>query len=451
MLLFARYVLPVSSPHIENGGVLIKDDKIVDVGQATEMKVRYPTEPSLDFGLAALMPGFVDVHTHLEYSAMRGLVHDVPYAAWKMALDEKERLFTSQDWDDSALLGGLESVASGITTIADITRTGSSGHAAQAIGLRGVIYREVGTMDRSRVDHVVEEATEDVEAWRETVDGNRLSIGYAPFSLSTCHPRIFSKIADLVADGTPVACHLAGSKEEYDFVLRGSSPFSVHNTELGAGYGIDMPPWLPTGVSPVRYLLNWQILKVPNLLAIHCVHVDDQDIDILAEHDVAVAYCPRCNAKLSMGIAPIGKFLRAGIRVGLGTDSPAASDSMDPIAEMRIGLLLQRAVNDKRNFLDTDQMVYMATLGAAKALRLDDKIGSLDPGKQADIVAIDLSASHQAPTHYPNAAIVHTCNQDNVLMTMVGGHILFDGEHQHGVDPERVYARAEEMRLKLRN
>lgn len=451
MLFFARYVLPISSPHIENGAVLVKGDRIVDVGQATEMKVRYPTEPRQDFGLAAIMPGFIDVHTHLEYSAMRGLVHDVPYSAWKQALDEKEQLFTSQDWDDSALLGGLESVASGITTIADITRTGSSGHAAQAIGLRGIIYREVGTMERKLVPQAVAQAQEDVQAWSETVDSDRLIIGYAPFSLFTCHPEIFLRVAELCADGTPAACHIAGSSEEYDFVRYGSSPFSVHNTELGAGYGIDMPPWLPTGVSPVRYLLNWQILKVPNLLAIHCVHVDDSDIEILAEHDVSVAYCPRCNAKLSMGIAPIGKMLRAGIRIGLGTDSPAASDSMDPIAEMRIGLLLQRAVNDKHNFLDTDQMVYMATLGAARALRLDDQIGSLDPGKKADLIAIDLSASHQAPTHYPNSAIVHTCNQDNILMTMVNGRVLYDGEHQHGVDPERVYARAEEMRLKLRN
>lgn len=451
MLLIARYVMPVSGPHIENGGILVRDDRIVDIGYSTELKVRYPEEETLDFGLAALMPGFVDAHTHLEYAAMRGLVDDAPYTAWKMALDEKEKLFTSQDWDDSALLGGLEAVASGITTIADITSTGASGHAAQAIGLRAIIYREVVAMENRAVKGAMEEAIADIEAWRATVDTDLIQVGIAPASLTTCNPRVFQHVAEYAMDGTPVAVHLAGCIEEDAFIRYGSSPFSVHNQEQGIGYGIDMPPWLPAGVGPVRYLLNWGIFNVPNIVAIHCVHVDDFDIEKLAERNVAIVYCPSCNAKLSMGIAPVSKFLRAGIRVGLGTDSPAAADSMDPIAEMRIGLLIQRAVGDKRSFLDTDQMVYMATLGAARCLGMDDRIGSLDPGKLADIIAVDLSNSHQAPTRNPDSAIVHTANQDNILMTMVGGKVLFDGTHCHKVDPQRVRARAEEMRFKLRN
>ncbi|MDO4850574.1 MAG: amidohydrolase family protein [Actinomycetota bacterium] len=450
MLFLARYVLPISSPHIENGGVLVQDDKIVDVGQASEMKVRYPTEPVTDFGMAVIMPGFVDAHTHLEYAALGGIVRDLPYAQYKVQLAEKERLFTSQDWDDSALLGGLDAVAAGVTTIADITRTGASGHAAQAIGLRGIVYREVGTMERDRVDRAVRGAQADVEAWSATVD-DRITIGYAPFALYTCHPQVFTKIAELTEDGTPVACHLAGSREEYDFVKRGSSAFSVHNTEQGVGYGIDMPPWLPTGVSPVRYLLNWQILKVPNFLAIHCVHLDDEDIDILAEHDVAVAHCPRANAKQGMGVAPLHRLLRAGVRVGLGTDSPAACGAIDFFSDLRTGLMLQRAVGDKRDFISAEQMVYMATLGAARALRLDDQIGSLEKGKKADIVAVDLSLSSQVPTHYPNDALLHSCNRRNILMTMVDGKVLYDGELRCAVDSARVLARVGEMRQKLRD
>ncbi len=450
MLLVARYVLPVSGPHFENGALLIRDDKIADIGYASDLKSKYPNEKVLNFGCAALMPGFIDCHTHLEYAAMRGLMKDAPYVSWKQSLSQKEPLFVKNDWDDSALLGGLEAVASGITTIADITATGASGYAAQAIGLRSIIYREVTAMERKYVSEAMAEAIDDIESWQKTVDSKRITIGIAPASLYSCNPSIFEYVADYAKDGLPVAVHLAGSTEEYDFIEYGSSPFSIHNMELGAGYGIDMPPWLPAGVSPVRYLLNWNIFDVPNIVAIHCVHVDDFDIEKLAERDVAIAYCPRCNAKLSMGIAPVRKFLRAGIRVGLGTDSPAASDGMDPISEMRIGLLLQRAVNDKKNFLDTDQMVYMATLGAAQALRIDDKVGSLDVGKYADIVAVDLSTSHQVPTHHPYSAIVHTANQDNVLMTMVGGKVLYDGQHCHDVDPDRVAARAEEMRIKLR-
>ena len=110
---------------------------------------------------------------------------------------------------------------------------------------------------------------------------------------------------------------------------------------------------------------------------------------------MAIAFCPRCNAKLGMGVAPVGKYLKAGLRVGLGTDSPAASDSMDMIDEMRIGMLIQRSFGDKRNFITTNQMVRMATLDGARALKMEDRIGSLEPGKLADVIAIDLSNSHQ--------------------------------------------------------
>jgi 5-methylthioadenosine/S-adenosylhomocysteine deaminase len=122
MLLIARYILPVSQSHIENGAVLVRDGRIEDIGYATKLKNRYPDEEQRDFGLAALMPGFVDAHTHLEYSAMRGLINDVPYAAWKLHIADKVKLFNPEDWEDSALLGSLEAVRSGITTIADITK-----------------------------------------------------------------------------------------------------------------------------------------------------------------------------------------------------------------------------------------------------------------------------------------------------------------------------------------
>jgi 5-methylthioadenosine/S-adenosylhomocysteine deaminase len=178
--------------------------------------------------------------------------------------------------------------------------------------------------------------------------------------------------------------------------------------------------------------------------------VDDADIEVLASHDVAVAHCPRCNAKLGMGIAPITKFLSAGIRVGIGTDSPAASNSMDVFEEMRIGLLLQRAMLGESRFMIARQFVKMATLDAARALRMDSEVGTLEPGKRADIIAVDLSKSHQIPTHYPYGTLVHTANQESVLWTMVGGKVVYEGREWPGIDHERIFARAEEMRMKLR-
>ena len=155
MLLLARYVLPVSSAHIEHGAVCIQGDRIVAVGTARELKARYPDEPQMDFGLAAIMPGFVDVHSHLEFAAFRGLIQDVPYAAWKTAMNEKSTRFTDEDWQDSALLGALEAVRGGITNVADITATGASLTAAKAVGIRGTFYREVGTMEKKEVPAIL--------------------------------------------------------------------------------------------------------------------------------------------------------------------------------------------------------------------------------------------------------------------------------------------------------
>jgi 5-methylthioadenosine/S-adenosylhomocysteine deaminase len=456
MLLIARYVIPVSAPHRENGAILVRDDRIVEVGSATRLKTRYPDEPVRDFGLAALMPGFVDTHTHLEYSAMRGLINDAPYAAWKLHIAQKEKLFGPQDWEDSALLGSLEAVRSGITTIADITNTGASLRAATAVGLRATIYREVVTANRSEVTATLKRAFDDVRDWRAAASETtaltpRIRIGVAPGALYNCHPLIFEGVADFAADGTPIALHLAGSREEYEFIRYGSSSFSVHSAQFGQDNTEDAPPWLATGVSPVRYILNWGVFGAPNVLAIHCVHVDEYDIDKLAEYDVSIAVCPRCNAQLAMGVAPLSKFMRAGLKVGLGTDSPAATDATDPILEMRMGLLLQRATGTRSNFIKAEQMLRIATLGGAEALGIEAQTGSLEPGKQADIIAVDLSNSNQAPTHDPTEAVVYTATVDNILLTMVDGNILYDGQHQHDIDVRRVFARVEEMRLKLRN
>lgn len=449
MLLVARYVIPVNAPHIENGAVLVHDDTIVEVGSANKLKNRYPDEPVKDFGLATLMPGFVDAHTHLEYSAMRGLINDAPYPAWKLHIADKEELFDAQDWDDSALLGALEAIRCGITTVADITATGASLRAVQQVGMRGVIYREVGTMDRQEVDHVLEDAFKDVASWKSEVS-DLLQIGIAPSALYNCHPLVFEGVAKFAKDGTPVALHLAGSREEYEFIRYGSSAFSVHSIEQERGYGIDVPPWLATGTSPVNYILNWGIFDAPNVLAIHCVQVDDDDIEILADHNINVAICPRCNAQLAMGVAPLTKLLKAGVTVGLGTDSPAATDSTDPFAEMQTGLLLQRALGNRQSFIKANEMLQIATLGSAQALGIDDQVGSLEPGKKADIIAVDLSNSNQAPTHDPGQAVLFTAHPGNIMMTMIDGKILYDGHHQHEVDVERVFDRVEEMRIKLR-
>jgi 5-methylthioadenosine/S-adenosylhomocysteine deaminase len=452
MLLCAKYVLPVSAPHIQDGAVLVRDDRIVEVGTRPALEAAYPDEEVRDFGLAVLMPGFVDLHTHLEYSVFRGLVDDVPYTQWKMQVQQKEKRLSPADWQDSAVLGAMEALGSGITTVADITDTGNSVIAAKASGLSGVIYREVSTMDSTKVVERMETAAADIDAWSQVASGSPIEIGIAPHSPYTCHPKLLEAAGALaVSRDLPAAIHLAGSQDEYDFVRYGSSMLAQDFREQSGWRDV---AWMPTGVSPVRYVAQWGLFEVPRLLAVHCVHVDEADIDLLADFDVSIAHCPRCNAKLGMGIAPLAQFFERGLTVGLGTDSPASSNTLDPFDEMRIGLLIQRSVSDETDFFryfTARTLVRLATIWGARALGLADEIGSLEAGKRADVIAVDLSSSpHMVPTGDPYSALVHTANQKDVLMTMVGGRVIFDHGEYASVDKERALARARESRDKLR-
>ena len=460
MLLVARYVLPVSSPYIENGAVLVRDDKVVAVGPASELKRLYHDEDIRDFGMAAVMPGFINCNSHLDYTVMRGILNDVPYAQWKAYITEKSRLMSEQDWLESAYLGAYEAVSSGFTTIADVTRTGASLEAAEALGMRGIMYRRVGAAQRSRVSREMEAAVEEIEQWKAMSKSGRFRIGIGPDSLYTCHPQILHEVSEYATQtGTPVAIHLAGSQDECDFIRYGSSPFSLGNdSETHRAFAPTQSlELLPAGCSPVQYALNWDILDAPEVLAVHCVKVDAHDIDTLASYGVTVAACPRAAAKLGMGVAPIVQMRRAGIPVGLGTDSPAAADSIDPIEEMRFTMLALRATNGRDGFIEGPDMIQMATLDSARALHMDDIVGSLDPGKQADIVAIDLSESRSTPTHYPTSAIVHTAKSDNVIFTMVGGKVVYDASDSYGpvqtADMRQIrnyVSNAEKLRLWLR-
>ncbi len=448
MLLAARYVLPIAAPHIIDGAVLVHGDRIVEIGELEKLKASHPDEEIRDFGLAVLMPGFVDLHTHLEFSSMRGLVDDLPYSQWKMQLLDKEERLDSEDWEDAARLGAAEALQSGITTIADISDSGASARAAAGAGLRAVVYREVSTMNKREVPDVMARANEDIAEWREYGDPSRLTVGIAPHATYSCHPEVYRQAAEkAISEDLPVSMHVAGSKDEYDFVKYGSSRLAVDYRDIYSGVDLG---WLPTGVSPVRYLDQWGIFEVPNILAVHCTQVDDADIEILADRDVAIAYCPRCNAKLGMGVAPLGSFLQRGLRVGIGTDSPASNNTLDMFDEMRIGLLIQRSLSGYEPHLIARQFVKMGTLDAARALGLDHETGSLEPGKQADIIAVDISHSHQIPTLYPYSTLVHTANQENVVFTMVAGQVLYDSGRWSLLDIDRIQARAEEMRVKLR-
>ncbi|MDI6800300.1 MAG: amidohydrolase family protein [Actinomycetota bacterium] len=448
MLLTARWVLPISEPPIEDGAVLVDGSRIVEIGELKELSAKYRSEEIKDLGLSVIMPGFVDAHSHLEYSVFRGSCDDLAFSDWKLQVTEKSRLLSKEDWLVSARLGALEAISSGITSIADTTSSGASLWATKEAGLSGIIFCEVLGMDNSKVEALIAEAKENVKSWQVETKGTGISIGVSPYSVYAVSPLLFKAVSAWAKkDGLAVSFHLAGSSDEVEFVKYGASPLA---TRYLKEMGWDDLLWQPMGVSPVKYVEQWEALESGKVIAVHCVQVDDYDIDILKKYGVSVVHCPKCSAKLGMGIAPLSKFLSRGIKVAIGMDSPASNNTMDMFDEMRIGLLLQRGKEAKVKGFSAGAFIRMATLGGAEVLGLDSKVGSLEKDKEANIIAVDISNTHTNLTCDPYSSLVYTANQEDVVFTMIGGKIVYEGGEHLTLDREAIRAASEPIIAKLK-
>ena len=278
MLLIAEYVVPVSSEPIEHGAVFIKDGAIADIGDAEMMRLRYPNEEVKDFGMAALTPGFIDLHARMEDAVFRGLVHDLPFVQWRKEIAALRKRISYAEAFDSAFLGGLEALSSGVTTVADITSTGACVSAAQKLGLRGMFYREAGAIDKRLVNYAIKKADSDLEKWSQAIDPDRITLGVAPDPVYECHPELYRSVVKYASDNgdLPIAMDLAGSSEEYRFVKYGAP--SGLDEDLGMQGFMEIPPWLPTSATPVNYVLNWGLFDAKNVMIVYGVRVNDEDI-----------------------------------------------------------------------------------------------------------------------------------------------------------------------------
>jgi 5-methylthioadenosine/S-adenosylhomocysteine deaminase len=268
---------------------------------------------------------------------------------------------------------------------------------------------------------------------------------HAPYTVSANHYRAIAEMAR--ERGIKMATHLAESRSESVYIKSGTGVLAL---DLREKVGWDSISREPFGVTPIKYLQQWDVYG-PDFLAVHCVNAKEKDIDILAKNDVAIAHCPKSNAKLGCGVAPLPEFIKAGLRVGLGTDSPASANIMDIFGEMRTAIFLHRAMSRDASVLEASQCVHMATIGGARALGMDDKVGTLEAGKEADIIVVDMEFSHFTPINDPYSALVYGANQEDVLLKMVAGRTIFDNKQTLTLDVEAIKARAIEVKDKLRS
>lgn len=443
-LYLARWVMPVASQPIEDGAVAIEGELVAAVGKRAALLSEFPEAAVKDFGEAALLPGLVNCHTHLELTAMRGFLEreEGDFFAWlkKITLARFERM-TPDDLYVSAAWGACEAARAGITSVGDASDAASASMKALAdVGLRGTVYQESFGPDAKLAHEHFAKLREKMLQLRE-FETLRVRLGvspHAPYTVSAPQLELIAEYA--LAENMPLMMHAAESEAEMLLLLEGRGPFA----EGFARRGIE---WSAPRVSPVKYLHAHGILDTRPLLA-HCIRVDEKDIETLKEADARIAHCPKSNAKLGHGRAPLAAFVRHNVKVGFGSDSVASNNTCDLFEEARFATLLSRAgvdtIEDER-LMSAEYALHAATLGGAQALGLEERTGALKRGMQADMIAVSLDSAHQQPVYEPATALIFASSGRDVKMTMVAGQEIFDGTRVITVDEERLHARLKEI------
>jgi aminodeoxyfutalosine deaminase len=445
-ILSAEFILPISDAPISNGAILIENDKILAVGTKRELKEKFPLAEVEDFGESVIMPGFVNAHSHLELTAMRGFLDDLEddFSAWLLALTKtRAEKLSDKDIEISAQWGALEGLRGGVTCFADIGRYGRAGFdALKKTGLRGIVFQETEFSpknEEAKNDFVL--LKEKFLALRET-ETDLVKAGISPHAPYTVSRSLFEIIADYAqSENIKLSIHAAESKEEQQFLRFGEGFLA----DVYAKYNLK---WETPGVDSIEYLAQTGVLRAAPLLA-HCVYVTEKNIELIEKSDSRIAHCPKSNAKFGHGVAPLEKFLDYNVRVGLGSDSVASNNTCDILGEARFAALVARTREDKKKLLTAREIIETATLGGALALGLESEIGTLQTGKQADIIVISLQAVAQQPVHDVYSALLFASNARDVRLTMVAGEEIYRDGAAKKIDQDELRFKMKEIARKM--
>jgi len=384
---------------IEDGYVCIKDDCIFQLGSGPSP---YQAQKTLDAKGGIILPGLVNGHTHVPMSLFRGIADDLPLMEWlNNYIFPLESHVTAEFVYTGAMLACAEMIMSGTTTFCDMYMFEDEvARAAYETGMRCVVGEGLFDFDSPNYGSikngfVYTEAL--ISKWQDSATVN---ISVDPHSVFTCAPDLLTTANELaLKHNTPFVIHLAETLTEV--------------REIEDRYG----------KRPVQYLDSLGILG-PHITAAHCVHLNQEEIDLLAENHVKVIHNPESNMKLASGISPVPKLLASGVTVGIGTDGCASNNNLDLFSEMDVAAKLHKIDNMDPTAIKAGEVLRMATIEGAKAVALDTVTGSLEQGKKADIIVVDTSRPNMVPIYNPCSNLVYSATGANVIHSIINGQIV---------------------------
>ena len=431
LLIEASWVLPIepAGALLENHAVAVNAGRIVDVLPSSDADNRFRAKSRKILDGQMLIPGLVNLHTHAAMSLFRGLADDLHLMDWlsKHIWPAEGRHVSEQFIHDGTLLACAEMLRSGITCFNDMYFfPGQAGRAALEAGMRavlGIVVIEFPTPYASDAQDYLRKGLGARDALKSEA---LLSFCMAPHAPYTVSDASFEQIATLAEQlQLPVHIH-------------------VHEIEHEIHEHIKQH-----GVRPLERLRRLGLLG-PELIAVHAVHLDDVEIDLLAAQGCSVAHCPASNLKLASGFARLGDMLSAGINVGIGTDGAASNNRLDILGELRLAALVSKAESGDAQTLPVHSALRMATLDGAKALGLDHDIGSIEHGKCADMIAVNLAGViEMSPCYDPVSHLVYAAGREHVTHVWVQGKEVVSGGQLTTVDPQELIAKARSWQHKI--
>lgn len=431
-LIDARWVIPVepAGAVLSNHSVAIGEGVVIDVLPTTEAHSRYVARDHVRLDQHAVIPGLINLHTHAAMTLMRGVRDDVSLMEWLTRyIWPAELKFASPELvRDGTLLACAEMMRGGITCFNDMYFfPEAAAEAALQTGMRGamgIIVVEFPSLYAADASDYLAKGLAMRDALRDEPLLSFCIAPHAPYSVSDAS---FERVATYAAElDLPVHIHLHETLDEIHESLK------AHNER------------------PIGRLQRLGLLG-PNLIAVHAVHLEDAEIKLLAEEGCHVAHCPSSNLKLASGIARVGAIRSAGVNLGLGTDGAASNNRLDMLAEMRLAAMLAKGHSNDPMALPAQVALEMATINPARALGLEDRIGSLRPGKRADIVAIDFDALELSPCYDPLSHLVYVAGREHVTHVWIDGKLRMKNRAIPDIDFAELKAKAQYWREKIRS